>query len=152
MNKRSLLTAILVSVIGSLAMIGDGAIAQSRLPGYPGYTQYQKMTAATRGGQPYKSGAVNVTWTDGGKAFDYQWDGKSYHFDIAANQAQEVAKPERPADDAPAAGGRGAGRGAGRGRRAQVAGGGGSLGGGGIARRLFDTTNSPNGKFKGFSR
>src|SRR5262245_21972738 len=113
--------AFITAMIAALATVADPAIAQSRLPGYPGYAQYQKMTAATRGGPAYKSGAVTVTWTDGGKGFDYQWNGKSYHFDIAANQAQELAKSERSADDVPAAGGRGQGRGgAGRGRRAAV--------------------------------
>jgi len=66
-----------------LIAAADLALAQSRLPTYPGYEQYQKTSAALRGQQPFKSGALTVTWSDDSKGFDYQWDGTSYHYDLA---------------------------------------------------------------------
>src|SRR6516162_7568008 len=113
------------------------APAQSRLPTYPGYEQYQKMSAALRAGQPFKSGALTVTWSDDSKGIDYQWGGKSYHYDLAGRQATEVESPSGPAEGGRGAAARFAGAGAfGRGGRGQVIGGGGNIPGGNIARRL----------------
>src|SRR6478672_6159499 len=92
------------------------AIAQSRLPTYPGYEQYQKASAAIRAQPLFKSGALTVTWSDDSKGFDYEWNGKSYHYDLAARQPTEMASsgPSQGGRDAAA---RFAGAGAfGRGR------------------------------------
>jgi dipeptidyl-peptidase-4 len=128
-------------------------LAQSRLPTYPGYEQYQKMSAALRGQQPFKSGALTVTWSDDSKGFDYQWDGKSYHYDLAGRQAGEVASSGGPSEGGRGAAARFAGAGAfGRGGRGQVIGGGGNIPGGSIARRLSTTAVSPDKKYTATSR
>ena len=97
-----------------------------------------------------------MTWTDEGKGFNYQWDGKSYHFDIAAGKAAETGAAAQPADggNAVAAVGRTTGGGGGFGGRGggAVIGGGGSLGGGGIARSQTGTVASPDGNFTAFTR
>jgi dipeptidyl-peptidase 4 len=149
-SRETKLLAVLPAVLGLLAL---PALAQDRLPNYPGYAQYQKMSQQLRG-ETYKSGAVSVTWTDEGKGFDYQWDGKSYHFDVAAGKAAETGAAAQPADGGNR-GGRGAGRrgggGGGRGGGG-VIGGGGGLGGGGIVRSQAGPATSPDQKFVAFTR
>ena len=129
------------------------ASAQSQLPSYPGYDQYQKMSQALREGEAVKSGALSVTWTDGGKGLDYQFDGKSWHYDIQTQKATDTG----PAPEAAPGAGRGGrgGRGGGRGfsgRGGGIVGGGGSLGGGGIARNLSNQVASPDGSLHAVSR
>ena len=143
-------------LIASLLAIFPGLLsAQDRLPNYPGYAQYTNMSRAMRG-QTYVPGQVNVTWTDDGKAFDYQWNGKAIHYDIATRTATTNTPADGNATDQPARGGRGrrgggGGRGGG-GRSGNVIGGGGSIGGGGIARTLSDSTTSPDGNLSAFAR
>ncbi len=81
------IAAFLVTILASLAS------GQSMLPTYPGYDQAQAMQRETRGGPTFTSGAITPTWTDGGKAFDYTLDGKSYHYDVATLHATETAAP-----------------------------------------------------------
>ena len=51
----------------------------------PGYERYQRFSREIT--NAVKLGIVTVTWTNEGKAFDYQKDGKRYHYDIAAHLA-----------------------------------------------------------------
>ncbi len=62
--------------------------AQDRLKTMPGYAQYQKMRGEIPGS--VKLGALQVRWLDGGKAFEYQRDGKRFRYDIATQQAAEA--------------------------------------------------------------
>ena len=64
------------------------AIGQDRLKTMPGYDQYQKMSGQIPGS--VKLGALNVTWRDGGKAFDYRKDGKTYRYNVATKKAEEA--------------------------------------------------------------
>jgi dipeptidyl-peptidase-4 len=93
-----------------LAVLPMTTAAQDRLSGMPGYDQYQKMSKLLAGGggggkkgggggkkgggggdQPLvKSGAITVTWKEGGKSFEYSKDGKRYLYDIAAAKATEI--------------------------------------------------------------
>ena len=77
----------LVATIFMVGIVAAVTSAQDRLPQYPGYAQYQKMSGEIRGA--IKMGSLSVTWKDGGQSFDYQWDGKSYHYDIASRKATE---------------------------------------------------------------
>jgi dipeptidyl-peptidase 4 len=137
------------------ASLATTVSAQDRLPHYPGYEQYQRMSAQMRG-ETYTAGRVNVTWSEDGKSFDYQWSGKSYHYDTTTQSQTEGAAATAGAAEAGGRGGRRGGRGGGGGGRGgrggNVLGGGGSLGGGGIARNLSNSTASPDGNSSALSR
>ena len=62
------------------AMAKDSA-AQDRLKTMPGFSRYEKMLLEST--NAVKLGSLSVVWKDDGKAFEYQKDGKRYHFDIA---------------------------------------------------------------------
>ena len=82
--------ALLVSLSLLLALPALAA-AQDRLKKMPGYEQHEKMSREISGA--YKSGATTVSWTDGGKSFEFRKDGKLYRYDIASKRAEEP-KPE----------------------------------------------------------
>ncbi len=122
--KRRFMLALLLGVL-PLA-----AFAQDRLKLMPGYEQYQKMSREIPGA--LKSGTLQATWKDGGKALEYRKDGKLLRYDIATKQVAEATGPAT--NDGPQ----------GRGRFG---------GGGGPERgRQFDSANSPDGKLKAFYR
>ena len=111
-------------------LLAPAARAQDRLKTMPGYEQYAKM--APQISSAIKSGALAVTWKDGGQAFEYTFDGKKFRYDIATKAAKEIGKAEAADQARP---------GPGRGRR----------GGGGPARgRQFDSAEGPDGKLKAF--
>jgi dipeptidyl-peptidase-4 len=68
--------------------------AQDRLKLYPGYEQYQKMSKEMQGAA--KLGSLQVTWKDGGKAFEYSKDGKLYRYDIATKKTIEIGPAPAP--------------------------------------------------------
>jgi dipeptidyl-peptidase 4 len=79
------------TLLGWLAALAIAPLllcAQDRLSAMPGYERYQRMSRAST--NVFKSGALSVTWTNGGKAFDYRQDGKAFRYDIAARRATEV--------------------------------------------------------------
>lgn len=98
--------------------------AQDRLKSMPGYEQYQKMSREMAGA--VKTGAVQVVWKDGGKAFEYRKNGQLYRYDVGTKQASEVAGPATPGPT-------------GRGARPERG-------------RQFDFAISPDGKLKAFHR
>ncbi len=68
----------------------------------PGYEQYLRMSKELP--SAIRMGNLSVAWKDGGKAFEYTKDGKTWRFDIATKAATEL----QGAEAAPAApGGRG---------------------------------------------
>lgn len=77
-------------LIGVLLLGTIPAHAQERLRQMPGYERYAK----TRGqaANAVKRADIRVTWTDGGKGFDYSWDGTQYSYDIAARKATAKGK------------------------------------------------------------
>ena len=87
-SGRGLLASLLCGV--AVVAVGGGLAAQDRLPSMPGYDNYQKMVKQLPGA--VKSGAVLVTWKDGGKALEYRHDGKIIRFDIATGKSE--ARPE----------------------------------------------------------
>jgi dipeptidyl-peptidase-4 len=103
--------------------------AQDRLKTMPGYDQYQKMSGQIPGS--VKMGALVVKWQDGGNAFDYSKDGKTYHYDIATRAATEAGPAPADAGDA---------------RR------GGRRAGGPERGRQFSSAESPDKKLKAFYR
>ena len=104
------------------------ASAQDRLKTMPGYDQYQKMSSQIAGS--VKPGTMQVKWLDGGKAFEFRRDGKTFRYDVATKSAAE-AEPSPAAGPAPT----------------------GRMGRGGPERgRQFDSAMSPDGKLKAFYR
>jgi dipeptidyl-peptidase 4 len=81
---RWLFTAGMILMSGSLLMTR----AQDRLKDMPGYAQYQKMSPLMR--NSVKLGSLQVNWKDDSKTFDYQWDGKTYSFDVKKLKATET--------------------------------------------------------------
>jgi len=64
------------------------ALAQDRLKAMPGYERFQRISREST--DAFKSGALSVTWTNGGAAFDYPKDGKRFRYDIAARAMTEL--------------------------------------------------------------
>lgn len=87
--NRVLLPSLLLAALAGPSAVGPCA-AQDRLPSLPGYDQYQKAVKNHAGA--YKSGAVTVTWKDGGAAFDYRLDDKTYRYTIDAGTKEEAPK------------------------------------------------------------
>lgn len=104
--------------------------AQDRLKTMPGYERYQKMSREIAGS--VKLGTLQVKWLEGGKAFEYQKDGKTFRYDVATRQAAEAQSSAGPAEP----------DGNGFGRRR----------GGPERGRQFDSALSPDGKLKAFYR
>ncbi len=129
-----LLTALSVWLSGC-------ASTPDRLQATPGYQRYQRLSKEIP--ESVKLGSLSVTWLEGGKAFEFQRDGKRFHFDVATRTTQAVtntsAKTNTNAASRP-----GAARREGRERR------------GGTERpergRQFTSATSPDGYWKAFYR
>ena len=117
-----------------LSFAGLVASAQDRLKTLPGYAQFERMNRELT--NAVRLGTLAVTWKDGGKAFEYQKDGKKYRYEIAAGKASEIsgtASTNSPTQGSTT-------------RRGQ-------RGGGGVQRgRQIASANSPDGKHKAFYR
>src|SRR5262245_55782574 len=93
---------VVVALAGFLFTTAPFVIAQDRLKSMPGSDQYDKMSKVIP--TSVKLGALNVTWKDAGKAFEFQRDGILYRFDIAEGKASEIGKAKAP-DGPPKKGG-----------------------------------------------
>ena len=133
MTRRSRLYILSSHLIILLLAINHQAIvissAQERIKSMPGYEQYQKMSREIPGS--VKPGTLSVKWLDGGAAFEYTREGKTYRYDLSTRTAAEAQPSGGPA--APPAGGR-------------------RMGGGPVRGRQFDTAPSPDGLRKAFYR
>ncbi|MEW6211698.1 MAG: DPP IV N-terminal domain-containing protein [Acidobacteriota bacterium] len=123
---------IVVAVAALLVISSVTSIAQDRLKTMPGYEQFQKMIREIPGS--VKMGSLAVKWIEGGKAFEYRRNGKTFRYDITTRAAIESATATNDGADQNARG---------PGRRPQ----------GGPARgRQFDSAISPDKKLKAFYR
>jgi len=118
---------IALAVAGIILAAATSAGAQDRLKSMPGYDQYQRMAGQING--VVRSGALQVTWVDSGKALEYSRDGKRWRFTIGQGAAIEV----------------GAQAAAGTGRF-------GGRGGGPERGRQFESADAPTGGRKAFYR
>ena len=103
---------LLVAAFGALSIV---LTAQDRLKTMPGFEQYQRMNKEMQGA--VKSGALAITWKDGGKAIEYPQDGKIFRFDVTTKQTTEVPLVAGATEGAGGRGGRGQGGGPARGRQ-----------------------------------
>ncbi|MFC2118038.1 DPP IV N-terminal domain-containing protein, partial [Bacteroidota bacterium] len=85
-NLMLFTVAILISSLTGITT------AQDRLPNMPGYDQYQEMSPKIR--SSVIMGSVRVTWAEDGKSFDYNFNGKKYHYDIKKNKKEVVGDVE----------------------------------------------------------
>jgi dipeptidyl-peptidase-4 len=126
-NSQSRLAAVLALAVA----IPVGLTGQDRLKTTPGYEQAQRMSreapAAVTGG------ALTVTWTDSGRAFEYARGAQRFRYDLATKRAVEIATPSE---------GEMASGGGGRGLLADAA--------PPSRGRQFDSTVSPNRAFRAF--
>ncbi|HUF28911.1 MAG TPA: DPP IV N-terminal domain-containing protein [Gemmatimonadaceae bacterium] len=121
-------TARLALSLFALAVaIPAPAHGQDRLRTMPGFEQYQKTAGQIAGA--VRSGALQVTWAEDGKSFEFVRDGQRIRYDVASRSASEVMATAGPAE-----------AGAPRGR-------------GGPARgRQFAEADSPDGTHRAFFR
>jgi dipeptidyl-peptidase 4 len=122
-----------VSLATLFALLATASVqSQDRLKTMPGYEQYSKMSREISGS--VKSGNLSVKWLEGGKAFEYRKDGKTYRYDVATRNAAEASSSSADSDSS------------GDGRMTR-----GQFGGPGRGRQ-FDTAASPDGKLKAVYR
>src|SRR5690606_41646167 len=43
-----------------------------------------------------KLGALNVTWAEDGRSFEYVWEGTLYRYDVEARRATAIGIPQQP--------------------------------------------------------
>lgn len=77
-----------------LLFTGFTAPAQDRLKTMPGYEQFTKTSRAAT--NAFTSGAVAVTWKDGGKALEFGHAGKRYRHDLVTGERTELPPPPAP--------------------------------------------------------
>lgn len=131
MKNKVMRRIVIAALTISLGLMPVASGAQDRLKAMPGYEQYQKMSREIPGS--VRPATLPVKWLEGGKAFEYQKDGKTFRYDIAARTAAE-AQPSTGGETMPDRfGGRGGRGGPERGRQ-------------------FDSAISPDGKLKAFYR
>ncbi len=108
--------SVAIGPVGIVALflacgVADG---QDRLRSMPGYARFRERGREIPGS--VKSGALSVNWLDGGKAFEYRKEGKTYRYDLASKKAEEA----KPGQSEPATKGARTGRGRGPGRGQQA--------------------------------
>lgn len=133
---KNLKTKRLLSFFICLIFLIGGAvpeiIAQDRLPNMPGYKRYKEMSPKIRGS--VIMGSVNAIWAEDGKSFDYNFNGKKYHYDLKSNKKTETGEAVRQSGQS-----RFAGRRATRGTGERP-----------LRGRQYTTAISPDGKLKAF--
>jgi len=132
MKNKAMRFGVVLTFSLALILMPAASGAQDRLKSLPGFDQYRKMSTEIPGS--VKLGTLPVKWLEGGKAFEYTKDGKTFRYDVAARTAAE-AQPSAGGEATPQ------GRFGGRGGR-----------GGPERGRQYDSATSPDGKLKAFYR
>ena len=104
-----------LAVAAVAALLQTPTAAQDRLKTLPGYERYERMSGEIPGS--VVSGALEATWQDDGRTFEYVRDGKRYRYDVAARRATAMGRRRRRAAGAGRAGAPAARRAAGRSSR-----------------------------------
>ncbi len=94
-----------VALLAVLAALAVTLAAQDRLRTMPGYAQYQKMSKEIPAA--FTSGAISVTWKDGGSALEFEKGDRLYRYDIRTKTVAEIGPA---AEDGRAPGPNGGGR------------------------------------------
>jgi dipeptidyl-peptidase-4 len=104
-----LVTIAVRGIAGLFCFISIAATSQDRIKTMPGYERYQFMRQATT--NAVKLGTVRVNWKDGGKALEYDWDGKRFRVDVATGTKTQITNSATRGSNAPPAGRRRRGEG-----------------------------------------
>ncbi|HSP91873.1 MAG TPA: DPP IV N-terminal domain-containing protein, partial [Vicinamibacterales bacterium] len=91
-TRRSLTSRLALAALAGVALLSAALGAQDRLKSMPGYEHYLRMSKELP--SAIRMGNLLVAWKDGGKAFEYTKDGKTWRFDIAAKAATELPAGE----------------------------------------------------------
>ena len=76
-------------LVAAAALGFAAAAAQDRLKTMPGYERAQRFTREA--GAAVRGGALAVSWSDDGRAFEYPRDGKRFHYDVATRQVSPAS-------------------------------------------------------------
>jgi dipeptidyl-peptidase-4 len=109
-------------------LLASPALAQDRLKTMPGYDRYSTM-ASQIPGSVVMGTVQQINWVEGGKAFEYQFNGKRLRYDVGSRKVTEL----------------GAATG-GQGQR------GGRRGGAPERGRQYESEDSPDGRLRAFHR
>ena len=77
-----------------LGLVASTSTAQDRLKTMPGYEQFTKTSRAAT--NVFTSGAVAVTWKDGGKSVEFAQGGKRFRHDLVSGERTELSPPTSP--------------------------------------------------------
>jgi dipeptidyl-peptidase-4 len=128
-NLRRSPVFCLLALGSAAAITASPVLAQDRLRAMPEYARYHQISGELAGA--VVSAAITPDWVDGGKAFNYVFAGKHYHFDVTQQAAMVTGNVDPQAEMAA--------------RRARLA--------GGPARgRQFESAVSPDGRYKAVYR
>ena len=84
-----------LTLVSGLGLAGPTSRAQDRLKAVPGYERFKAVGDALP--DAVKSGAVRGTWREGGRAFAFDRDGRSYSYDLPARELFEAGFTDRKA-------------------------------------------------------
>jgi len=98
-SQRLLRTsALLIGLFLLIQLMGlyPALYSQDRLKTYPNYDRYEQISKEIR--EAVKSGALRVTWKDGGEALEFARDSRQWRFDLKTKKLTEIGKAaEQPA-------------------------------------------------------
>ena len=92
-SQRLLRTsALLIGLFLLIQLMGlyPALYSQDRLKTYPNYDRYEQISKEIR--EAVKSGALRVTWKEGGEALEFARDGKQWRFDLKTRKLTEIGK------------------------------------------------------------
>jgi dipeptidyl-peptidase 4 len=84
----------LIGALVAIVTVPVALAAQDRLKTMPGYDAAQRI--AREAPHAVVGPMDAVAWIDGGRAFEYERDGKRYRYDVAHRRASEIGQPEAP--------------------------------------------------------
>ncbi len=87
----------ILSVVMMLALFAFSTTttyAQDKLKNMPGYDQYQKIAPQMR--NAVKPGTINATWSEDGKSFTYNKDGREWRYEVRSKKTTDIGEAKRP--------------------------------------------------------
>ena len=93
--RRSSISCVLALACGT-AIVAAPARAQDRLKAIPEYPHYHKLSGEIFGS--VTSAAIRPVWVDSGKAFNYDFGGTRYHYDVARHAASVAGTVDSQAE------------------------------------------------------